>query len=302
MSALKILLADDQEHSSVVMQKALQEQGIECLFTTRGTEVIPMIEEHKPRFLVIDLLLPGFNALQCLQAMATKNLLKDTKVFVTSGHSSPANVKECLRFGAVDYLVKPFEARDLMTKLAFHSQTARVAKESGDVSAMTESLSVNLGLIERMIKVASETNTDMHAVMHSLASMASVMMSAKRCNFIEASLETGTACVMAASDDVKLKDLKIELSRYPEVVHCLNTEKTIALENLSQDKVMSQLKKNFKNVQFNSMIVAPIPVRGKTEGVFAVRLPEGRSNLTEAEIQMTRIVADLAGLAWSTSR
>lgn len=302
MSALKILIADDEIHRAQGLSKSLQDNGFESYYVSRGSAALDGVQKDKPDFLIIDLLLPERNALECLKEMKSRGILNlPTKVIVTSGHSSPSNVRECLRFGASDYLVKPFTDSDLLDKLAFHSQPTRIAADT-DAHTLTESLSNNLGLVERMIKVASNPHSDLHSILYRLSAMAAMIFPSGRCNFIEASLETGKCSVKAASDDANLRDLKIELSRYPEVVHCLNTEKTIALENLSSDKVMSQLKKAFKNVHFNSMIVAPVHVLGKIEGVFSVRLNESHPGISEAEIQMTRVIADLAGLAWSSAK
>ncbi|MGE0631878.1 MAG: response regulator [Pseudobdellovibrionaceae bacterium] len=299
MSALKILVADDEIHKSQTLQKSLQLEGFDCILSESGADVISQVLREPPNFLVVDLLLPNGNALHCLQILKNKGILNNpTKVIVSSGHSSPSNVKECFKHGAVDYLVKPFTADDLLNKLAFHSQVQKEAPET-KFRSLNDSLSQNLGMIEKIINISADPNADLHHTLHRLATMAGMIFPSGRCNFIEASLETGNCQVLAASDDPKLKNLKIDLSRYPEVVHCLNTEKTVALENLNADKVMSQLKKAFKNVQFNSMIVAPVMVRGKIRGVFSVRLKEDSTRIEESEIQMTRIIAHLAGLAWA---
>lgn len=72
--------------------------------TADGLEVVPLLEEHEPDLLVLDLGLPGLNGLDVLRTIRDRSL--STRVVVLSMHGEDAYVGEALELGAAGYVLK----------------------------------------------------------------------------------------------------------------------------------------------------------------------------------------------------
>lgn len=69
-------------------------------------EAKEQILEHKPNLLLLDIFFPDCNGIGLLKWVRSKNIGTDV-IFITADHSSDS-ISEALRYGAIDYLIKPF--------------------------------------------------------------------------------------------------------------------------------------------------------------------------------------------------
>ena len=103
---ISVLLADD--HSVVLSGlKAMlsAEADVRVIGeATDGLEVVPMVEQHKPDVLVLDLMMPGLNGLEVARQLEKR--VPSTRVVILSMHANEAYVVEALRAGASGYVLK----------------------------------------------------------------------------------------------------------------------------------------------------------------------------------------------------
>jgi twitching motility two-component system response regulator PilH len=111
-----ILIVDDSPTEVFVMQKALEKHGFKTASAENGEEGVRKAREMKPDLIFMDIVMPGVNGYQ-----ATRMLINDPEtgsipiIMVTTKGQETDKVWG-LRQGAVDYLVKPVSARDLVEK------------------------------------------------------------------------------------------------------------------------------------------------------------------------------------------
>ncbi len=300
MAKTKVLIALDETRLATNVQQQLEEKGYECKVVEGGREAAHWIKKWHPDFALIDMFMRERNALECLQDLKAEGQMGPNrpKIFVVSGHSAMANVVECLRLGAADYIVKPFAFNDLLKRISFHSRRFRILGEVSINSDTQESANLFLYLIDMILKQAINPTTE-HGFLLKLTQMVSVSIHAKRCSFIECSLMNPKGIVKASNDNPLLDSHEIDLDKYPEVRHTLNIQKVVVLDNLEQDPTMAKIKVHFKEIDFNAMVVVPVYVRGQLYGVLSARMPYGRDRLSDPEIRLVQIVAHVAGLGLS---
>jgi DNA-binding NarL/FixJ family response regulator len=80
--------------------------------TGDGVEVLPLVEEHDPDLLILDLGLPGLRGLEVLKRIDQRDL--SVQVVVLSMHEDDAYVVEALRHGASAYVVKGSPMQELL--------------------------------------------------------------------------------------------------------------------------------------------------------------------------------------------
>ncbi len=243
-----------------------------------------------------DLVGPAFLAkLKADDLLASDKVNSDrTHVFVMSSQNSTANVKECLKAGASDYLVKPMKVEDLVSRLILHMQIKRQLTEAraGDLTESGRALHymhLTELLLRESLKMAPSVTS-----LYNLVGMLSLATEAVRVSMVEARLGSNEGIVRASSDKKDIDGLKLDLAKYPEIVFVLRSEKTLALDNLKHDDTMRDIAAQSKSISFNAMIVCPVRFGGDVWGVVSVRLPDTKKKLSDFEIRFAQLTAHVA--------
>jgi twitching motility two-component system response regulator PilH len=111
-----IMIVDDSPTEVHVMKTALEKHGFETMSAADGTECLTLVREVQPDLIFMDVVMPGLNGFQ-----ATRTLSRDPKtsaipvIMVTTKDQESDRVWG-MRQGAVDYLIKPVDASDLVAK------------------------------------------------------------------------------------------------------------------------------------------------------------------------------------------
>jgi len=108
----KILVVDDEEDILKLLSAALGGEGYEVLTAIDGQEGMERFQESEPDLVVTDMKMPRKDGLQFLREI--KDSGSDVAIIILTGHSDEATAIDCLRNGAYDHLVKPFEDIDVL--------------------------------------------------------------------------------------------------------------------------------------------------------------------------------------------
>lgn len=300
-SETRILLAEETQFVSDKLSAALIERGFQVQSAVSGAEALDIVHEWRPHFVLYDMVMSDLVAPAFLAKLKAENMLANDKefagrthVFVMSSHNSTANVLECLKGGASDYLVKPVKTEDLVSRLILHLQIKRQLAEArvGDKSETGRALHymhLTELLLRESLKMAPSVTS-----LYNLVGMLSLATEAVRVSIVEAKLGTSEGIVRASSDKKDIDGLKLDLAKYPEIVFVLRSEKTLALDSLKDDATMKSIAEQSKSISFNAMIVCPVRFGGEMWGVVSVRLPETKSTLTDFEIRFAQLTAHVA--------
>lgn len=114
MGKIGAVLADDEGIILKGLKKLIdwKKLGIQILGEAgNGQEAFRLIEEKKPQLVVSDISMPGLSGLEMLRKIREQGL--QTKVIFVSGYQEFSYAQEAVRYGAVDYLLKPVEKEEL---------------------------------------------------------------------------------------------------------------------------------------------------------------------------------------------
>lgn len=125
-----ILVGEDEPEVRSYLEMALKCMGYVVELAQDGDEVISYLESEMPRVsaVILDLLMPqqdGFETLKTIRTIDPK-----LPVIMLSGASSVSNVVNAMKYGATDFLCKPFEHEDLkktITSAIEHKSRPQVA-------------------------------------------------------------------------------------------------------------------------------------------------------------------------------
>ncbi|HMA66515.1 MAG TPA: response regulator [Desulfosalsimonadaceae bacterium] len=115
MDKLKVLLVDDEEEFVSALAERLDIRGIAAHVATDGEQALEMIETEAFQVIVLDVIMPGISGLEVLQRINAKQV--ETAVILLTGHGSTKEGLEGMRMGAFDYLMKPLDIDELISKM-----------------------------------------------------------------------------------------------------------------------------------------------------------------------------------------
>jgi two-component system nitrogen regulation response regulator NtrX len=100
-----VLLVDDEKKVLFLLSDALEEQGFKVRSTTHASEALKILQEDTIDAVVLDLVMPGIDGVDTLQAI--KEMKPHLPVIMLSGHGTIEKAVKTLKLGAHDFLEKP---------------------------------------------------------------------------------------------------------------------------------------------------------------------------------------------------
>ena len=116
--ARKILLADDSVTAQNMGRKILADAGYEVITVNNGSAALKKIAEQKPDLIVLDVYMPGYSGLEVCQRLKESQETSRLPVLLTVGKLEPFKPEEAKRVRADAFIVKPFEASELLSALS----------------------------------------------------------------------------------------------------------------------------------------------------------------------------------------
>ena len=116
--ARKILLADDSVTAQNMGRKILADAGYEVFTVNNGSAALKKIAEAKPELIVLDVYMPGYSGLEVCQRLKEAQETSRIPILLTVGKLEPFKPEEAKRVRADGYIVKPFEASELLSALS----------------------------------------------------------------------------------------------------------------------------------------------------------------------------------------
>lgn len=111
-----ILVEDDPMVMSVNESFILQVGGFRILNTARtGRSALELIENLKPRLVILDIYLPDMSGIQILKELRRQGI--PTDVIMITAADDVDIVQDAMRFGVIDYIIKPFKFQRIRAAL-----------------------------------------------------------------------------------------------------------------------------------------------------------------------------------------
>ena len=115
--AKTILLVEDELDLSVTISGRLRTAGYTCLTASDALGAMDILKKSAVDLLIVDLMLPGISGVAFIGMLRKEEFAKGVPVVVLTAIDSEKTRAECKSQGAVDYIVKPYEASILLAKL-----------------------------------------------------------------------------------------------------------------------------------------------------------------------------------------
>ena len=123
----RILVVDDDTAISEMIGIVLKAEGFEPQFAGDGAEAIELFKVMKPDLVLLDLMLPGIDGIQVCAAIRAES---GVPIIMLTAKGETTDVVKGLESGADDYVVKPFNPKELVARIK--TRLRPVLPESAD--------------------------------------------------------------------------------------------------------------------------------------------------------------------------
>ncbi|OGQ01605.1 MAG: hypothetical protein A2Z51_04725 [Deltaproteobacteria bacterium RBG_19FT_COMBO_52_11] len=106
-----ILIVDDEVGPRESLRMILK-PIYEVFMASNGREAIKVVETENIDLVTLDLKMPGFSGIDVLQEI--KKIKRDIEVIIITGYGTLTNAQEAIRYGAGDFISKPFNVADII--------------------------------------------------------------------------------------------------------------------------------------------------------------------------------------------
>lgn len=113
---IKILIADDDKNVVNIIRYSIDDQ-YEILEAANGKEALGMVFARSPDILVLDIMMPEMDGYMVCKELKEHDSTKDLPIIILSAKGSVDDKLKAIGFGIDDYMVKPFDPRELEARI-----------------------------------------------------------------------------------------------------------------------------------------------------------------------------------------
>ena len=117
MSRKKILLVDDSATILMMERTILMKGPYEIVTASDGEQGVAKALAEKPDLILMDVIMPRMNGFEACRRIREEDATKSTPIIMVTTRGEEANVEAAFQAGCSDYVTKPINALELMTKL-----------------------------------------------------------------------------------------------------------------------------------------------------------------------------------------
>jgi len=292
----RVLVIDDgKDIREFVVNYVLIPNGFDVLVARDGAEGLQKALRENPDFIIVDQQMPRMEGLEVIQALAERG--KDIPSILVTAHGSEELAVAAFRAGARDYIIKPFEANEMLDAInrALRDVRKRQDKETLTRRFMhtTHQLEGRLRELTALFGIGKSVTSllDLEKVLHRVVEAGVFVTNAEEGTLLLLDESTNELYIHAAKNlDDKLVNtvrLKVHDSLAGQVLH---TGEPL----LIGDKGWQKIKTEYL---VKSLLYVPLQVRDQVIGVLGVDNKVKTTPFTKRDQQLLTALADYAAIA-----
>ena len=282
----KILVVDDDKLIHQIIKDALGEQYV-TLEATNGEDALALAPKFMPDLIILDIEMPGISGIDVCKELKEASSTKDIPIILISSHTNEEEILTGLHVGADDYLTKPIYPPEVLSRVEAHVSHKDFYSdlERDDLQMLLE-MNDSVSTLRNPMKI-------LRVIVEKFASVIGV----ERCSIVGIN-HSGELIVKASSDLVENIEIKLDMSRYPEIRKAYETKRAVVVHDVQSDPLMAPARQYMVELGFNSIVVVPIMKKEIVIGTFflgtATNLSEG---VPDRIFKLCHLVANISASA-----
>jgi len=289
-----ILVVDDDAVSRHVLCQALAAAELAHVAASDGEAAMLLIASERPSLVLLDLVMPAPDGYEILRRIRKNPATRDVPVVVLTALDAEDEIARAFEAGADDFVRKPFKPVELVARVrgqrrlrGVMDQLAGKEKDAQLVLELTQALASNL---------------DFRGILFTVVQRIAEVAKVDRVSIVLVREQGDIGYVVAASDDEQLRDLPIDLSKYPEIRQSIQSSQPLVIGDAETHPALEILRHDgHAKWIFRSLAILPIVYEGKAMGVLFLRARH-RAAFGEREVALCSTVSSAMAIALRNAR
>lgn len=124
-----VLIVDDMPDNIELASEILLDVGHETIIANNGRDAIDIARKEKPALILLDIAMPDMDGFETCTLLKQDEITKDIPVIFLSAINDSANIIRSFEIGAVDYIPKPFNTLELLSRVKTHLELTKNREE-----------------------------------------------------------------------------------------------------------------------------------------------------------------------------
>ncbi len=137
----KILVVDDDNNICELLRLYLEKEGYNVVIANDGKQAVKTFKEEKPQLILLDIMLPELDGWQVCREIRKES---ECPIIMLTAKGEVFDKVLGLELGADDYMVKPFEAKEVVARIKAVLRRTGEAKPTDNKKVEYDKLSINL--------------------------------------------------------------------------------------------------------------------------------------------------------------
>lgn len=146
-----ILITDDNPRNLQLISTLLKDRGYKLFITTSGENAIRFLADNIPDIILLDIMMPGMSGIEVCRIIKADERLREIPVIFLTAKNDQEDIIAGFEAGAVDYIIKPFWAHEVMARVSAQMQIIQTKKILAEKNNTLEQ--VNQCLLEAKSKI-----------------------------------------------------------------------------------------------------------------------------------------------------
>jgi PAS domain S-box-containing protein len=288
-----VLVVDDDTVSRHVLIQALASAGLPHVAVASGSEALEQIEKVGPSLVLLDLVMPPPDGYQILRILRARPETRDMPVVVLTALEADEEIARAFEAGADDFVRKPFKPVELVARirgqLRLRGMVDALAKKEQDARLVLE------------LTQALASNLDFRGILFTVVQRIAEVARVDRVSIVLVREAGDVGYVVAASDDEQLRDLPIDLAKYPEIQRVLSSREPLVIPDVATHPLLEIVRHEGHKSAFSSLAILPILYEGRPMGVLFLRARHAFT-FGDRELDLCKTVSNAMAIALRNAR
>ena len=211
-------------------------------------------------------------------------------VFVLVGDGGAEAVAEALLAGAQDAVPSPAHFGELRARIDAHLRIRSDLKEARDA----------LRARDLLFDIFQEVSAALRAdeIFQTLVRRVGQAFGLTHCSFVLTAPGEDKGRVVAVYENPAIRDLRVDLERYPEIQEAIRTERPVVVHDVQEHPLFDSIRRHWNQQQIEvnvqSAVALPVFVQGRAAGVFFLRTVPGDPQLRPQDVALANTIAQAA--------
>jgi two-component system cell cycle response regulator len=300
----KIVVADDDPTLLKTLVYILRGQGHDVVADPGGENLLAVIDREQPDLVMLDIMMPRVDGLQLLSRIRANPAWEGLPVLMISSMPPEDATAQSLGLGADDFVSKPFRVRELVARVnarlrqsrTFRAVRDHAVRREAEARAATDEAQVSAEMIDILQEITDSLKPD--EIYQILTRRVARVLGVTRCSMLLAPAGSPVGLVVASHDNPMVRNLEVQLVKYPEVQQALEVGRPVLVRDVRTDPLYEHVRRQWKvdgiEVATRSAIAIPFSLRRARRGVFFLRTTDADKPLEEEDVAFAGTVIGAA--------